>query len=184
MTIELVSYNDVKAFLNLQGETITEYPDLSLIMSSVTSAIEEYLGRFLTYASYEKRKHLWSISHMVGLEALPVDAVDSVKVTESGVTTVLTSSDYDITDYGLYLYTPVSRSLVEVEYDGGYTTDTLPAAISRAALLQIAFEFQTKDHVGASTVSTEGGMTQRPQLGLLKEVQRLLNSHKHPLTWV
>jgi len=184
MTIELVSYSSLKSFLTLEGETVVEYPALSLIMSSVTSAIEEYLGRYLTYASYEKRVNIRSVNQMIKLDALPVDAVDSVYVTTDGTTTLLTSADYDITDYGLYLYTPVSRATVVIEYDGGYTTETLPAAFSRASLLQIALEFQTKDHVGASTVSTEGGMTQRPQLGLLKEVQRLLSAYKHPLRWV
>lgn len=183
MTIELVSYADLKSFLGLEGETVADYPALSLIQTSVTAAIESYLGRNLTYSSYEITQQVWSITSMIRLSALPIDSIDKVAITRDGETASLTSSDYDVTDYGLYLYTPVARGSVSIEYDGGYTAATLPAAISRAALLQVALEFQTKDHVGASTVSTEGGMTQRPQLGLLKEVQRLLNSYRHPLSW-
>jgi len=66
-----------------------------------------------------------------------------------------------------------------VVYTGGITEAT--NSMNRAALLQTAYEFQAKDHIGASSVSAEGGSVQRPELGLLKEVKRILSKDKHPL---
>lgn len=183
MAIELVSYTDLKSFLGLEGATIATYPDLSIIRDSVTYSFESYLGRKLEYSSYEENIYVSSVTSIIKLDALPIDEVSVIQVTEGGVVTNLSSDMYEVMNYGIYLFNPVFRCKVFVEYDGGYVSTDVPYPIKRAALLQTAMEFQTKDHIGASTVSTEGGMTQRPQLGLLKEVTRLLTAYKHPLIW-
>jgi len=183
MTIELVSYADIKAFVGLEETGITEYPSLGVIQSSVVEAIETYLCRSLEYGAYTQSIQVMGQTSIIGLDALPVDSIESVTVTQYGEDTALNTDDYFITEYGIYLYAPVSMCRLAIEYDGGYTTSTIPGAIKRAALLQTIFEFQTKDNVGASSVSTDGGSVQTPELGLLKEVKRLLNPFKHQLAW-
>ena len=57
----------------------------------------------------------------------------------------------------------------------------MPPALSRAAMLQTAYEFQGIDHVAASSVQSEGGSIERPELGLLKEAKKLVVKLVHPL---
>jgi len=82
MTIELVSYADLKVLLGLEEALITAYPDLALIQSSVTAAIEEYVGRSLE--SVERTENFFigsEKSQMIGLKDLPVASVSSVTIT-------------------------------------------------------------------------------------------------------
>jgi hypothetical protein len=53
--------------------------------------------------------------------------------------------------------------------------------MNRAALLQVAHEFQRKERIGSDSISTEGGTVTYPQLGLLAEVKKRLNQYIHPL---
>ena len=184
MTIELVSYADLKSLLDLEETAITSYPSLSVIRDSVVSAIESYIDRDLESGDYETTLFLTSKTAQLKLSALPIASVASVVVTQYGEDTTLAFDDYMILDYGLHLYYPVSNCKVVVNYTGGYDAADVPEPIKRAALLQTAYEFQSKEQIGASSVSNEGGSVQRPALGLLKEVRRMLDRYKHPLSWI
>ena len=181
MAIELVSYDDLKALLNLEDAAITDYPALELLRSSVTSAVEEEIGRLLE--SMERTETIYIGSRkrsMISLPAIPVTAVSSVTVTIIGESeTYDENEEYEITEYGIQLAVSLSKAKMVVVYTGGIST--VPDAMARAALMQVAYEFQAKDNIGSSSVSTEGGSVQRPELGLLKEVRRDLNRYKHPL---
>lgn len=181
MAIELVSYVDLKALLELRETTINDYPSLDLLRTSVTSAIENFLGRCLESTERTEVIYIGSLKRSgIMLPAIPVSTISTVTITELGVSSELTvNSDYEIAEYGIKLFIPHKNVKVVVVYTGGITT--VPIEINRAALLQTAYEFQSKDHIGAESVSTEGGNVNRPQLGLLKEVQRMLVNHQHPL---
>lgn len=181
MSIELVTYADLKALLGLEDALITDYPALDLLRTSVTFAIEEYLGRQLESKERSEIIYITSPTKMLRLDAIPVASVSSLDVTIADDTESYTSDDYFITEYGLKFYHSVSNATVEITYTGGIST--VPEAISRAALMQTAYEFQAKDQIGAESVSTEGGFVSRPELGLLKETRRMLNNHIHPLNW-
>ena len=184
MTIELVSFEDIQAVIDLGELDADSYPALPVLMESVVFAIESYLSRTLTSAVYTESTRVMQKTTMVSLSALPITAVSSVSVTQQGSTESLTiDDDYLITDYGLMLLSSVSNSVVEVVYTGGYLSSNIPGALNRAALLQTIYEFQGKDTIGATSVSTEGGSVQTPALGLLKEVRRLLDPFKHQLAW-
>jgi len=184
MAIELVTFADLKAFLDLESAAITDYPALNIIRSSATFAIEEYLGRLLE--SKERTETIYIGSYktsMIKLPAIPITAISSVTVTiGSDSETYDEHEEYEITDYGLKLFTTLMNAKIVVVYTGGITT--VPDVMNRAALLQTIFEFQAKDQVGAESVSSTGGSVSRPVLGLLKEVRRMLNSEKHPLLQV
>ena len=182
MSIELVSYADLKALLGLTDAAITDYPALDLIRDSVTPAIESYLGRSLESVERTETVFIHGVgSQIISLPAVPVTSVASVTVTIGTDSEVYGSDDYEITEYGIRLYGKLSRAKVVVVYTGGIAavTDT----INRAALLQTTYEYQSKEQIGAESVSTEGGLVSRPALGLLNEVKRMLNSERHPLRW-
>jgi len=183
MSIELVSYADLKSLLDLEDAAITDYPALDVLRGSVTSAFEAYTGRLLEPIARTKSIYVGQQSTaMIRLDAIPISSVASLTVTIAGdAETYTENDDYEIAEYGLRLYSGVKNAVVAITYTGGITT--VPDTMNRAALLQIAYEFQSKDQIGAESVSTEGGAVQRPALGLLKEVKRLLNPSFHPLRW-
>ena len=169
---DLVTFEDLKSLLHLDNDE-EDYPALTLLRDSVKDAIESFLGRTIDNDSYSETKRIVSKTKMVPLNALPVDSVSSVTIDGSA------STDYTISDYGVELGATVSNLPVVVSYIGGL--EEIPGPINRAALIQTAYEYQNHDHIGAESVSTDGGSVQRPSLGLLKEVQRLLKTFKHPL---
>ena len=184
MTIELVPYASLKSLLDLEDVLITDYPALDLLRSSVTSAVEEEIGRLLE--SMERTETIYIGSRkrsMISLPAIPVTAVSSVTVTiGTDSETYDENEEYEISEYGLKLSVSLSNAKMIVVYTGGISV--IPDAMDRAALMHTAYEFQAKDQIGASSVSTAGGSVQRPELGLLKEVRRMLNQYKHPLRLV
>jgi hypothetical protein len=184
MAIELVTYADIKSVLDLEAATIASYPSLSVLQSSVLYAIEEYLGRELESKARSETIYIGaSPTKLIQLKAIPVTSVASLVVTISTDSeTYVLNDDYEITAYGLKLYSEISNCKVAITYTGGIST--VPTALNRAALLQVVHEFQSKDRLGSETITTEGGTISRPPLGLLPEVRRMLNAYKHPMMWV
>lgn len=181
MAIELVTFDQLKALLDLESSTISGYPALSLIRDSVTTAIEEYVGREL-----EKIERSATVfvnetpTAMVQLKGIPVESVSSVTITRAGITETVDTGSYNITSYGIKLiYQKISDAKVDVVYTGGISATT--NAFNRAALLQTAYEYQSKEQIGAEMVSSEGGMVSRPALQLLAHVRKLLKGSLHPL---
>lgn len=182
MAIELVTYADLKNLLELEGTLISEYPALSLLRDSVTDAIEAEIDRELESKERTEYIHVGSTNMaMVPLRGLPVASISSVKIETDDIEETLSSGDYTITNYGLRLGVTSQNSLITVVYTGGYEDADVPGKLSRAALLQTAYEFQNKSNIGATSIFTEGGSTNTPELGLLAEVRRMLQNFKHPL---
>lgn len=171
--MEMVSFEDLKAMLGLEQASIDDYPALLLIRDLVQPAFETFTGCEFDYKKRVETIYFSSRTRMVGLSGLPVKSVSSVVINGSAVT------DYEITNFGIRLGQLVSTGSAVVTYKGGYAT--APDWMRRAALLQTAYEFQNKDHVGADYVQTEGGSVGRPAISLLSEVKRLLITRRHPL---
>jgi len=179
MTIELVTYEALADFMGLEDYDLSAYPALDVVRDSVVAALESYMGREL-----ENRQRTETIyaygkpMKMLALKAIPVVTVSEVLVDGYDWTSYATA-----TGYGIRLDRAAMYAQAQVTYTGGFVADgvSIPEDIARAALIQTAYELQSKDNVGASSVSTEGGTVQRPAIGLLSEVKRLLNNHKHPL---
>ncbi len=182
MTIELVSFTDLKKLMDLTKDTIGDYPALEVLRDSVVAAFEEETGRL--FENIERSTTIYignSPTAMIALPGLPVSEVSSLVVTISETSETYTEfDDFEITRYGVRLLASVRNSKIAITYTGGLP-DTIPTGIARAALLQTVYEDQAKTQIGAESVTTEGGTVDRPALGLLKEVRRLLKSHKHPL---
>lgn len=178
MAIELVEFSALAKLLGLSESSIASYPALSVIRDSVVSALENYTGR--EFEKKQRSETLYAIDapiRMMGLKALPVISVASV-TDEDG-----NALDYRRTGYGIELTAPAFDIIVSAIYTGGYAESALPEDLKRAALIQTAYEFQTKSHIGAETVSTEGGTVSRPALQILPEVKRIMDAYMHPLRW-
>lgn len=175
--MDFIPYDQLRGLLKFEGDTIDDYPDMAVVRTNVTAAIESYLGRKLEYGTYtETRLPQVQPTKMIYLDAIPVESVSSVTV--EGV--ALSSSSYVITDYGLRLATAVTEEKVVVVYTGGIDDGDEPAELIRAGVIQTAYEFQGKQNIGAETVNTEGGSVTRPALQLLPEVKRTLAKLRHP----
>lgn len=184
MSFELTSFDSLKKALKLDKNTLQEYPDLSVLKSSVEAAIENFLGRSLESAARTQSVFASKFgTRMIALDGLPVSSVATITLTDSyGNTQDLTEQqDFRITPYGIKLFSLVKEIDVSVTYTGGYAEGAVPADISRAALLQTIYEYQKSPNLGAETVQTEGGTTTYPELGLLKHVKEILRPHIHPL---
>jgi len=180
MAIELVSYADLKSLLDLEEALITSYPALGVIRESVTSAFESFTGRLFESKERTDTIYISNPTQMIALPAIPVASVSSLVVTFYETSETYTEhGGYEITRYGVKLTSSVQNCKIVITYTGGIST--VPDNLERAALLQTAYEFQSKDQIGAESVTTEGGSVNRPALGLLKEVQRLLKPLVHPL---
>jgi hypothetical protein len=179
MALTLAPFEDLKKLLDLEKATLGDYPALEVLQGWVRGNFEDYLYRTLEEASGVEKPELGvEASPMVPLKRLPVTNVASVTV--DGTTE--DPEAYNVTPYGLLLSRGVSlTNTVEIEYTGGYTDSTLPSPLARAAVLQVVHEYQIRDHVGAQSVQTEGGTVDRPAIGLLAEVRRLLDPYVHPV---
>lgn len=175
--IELASFEALKDILDLDKESINDYPALGIIQLGVLFAIEEELGRELesTERTETTAVGLQSTNHLY-LKAVPISSVSSVTVDGDA----LTSDEYTIMAGGLRLDSAVSESSVVVTYTGGYTVTEIPQTLKRAAEYQTAYEYQGKENIGASSVTTDGGSVNTPALQLLPMTKRLLSKNKHP----
>lgn len=169
--LTLVKFESLKSLLDLTKASIDDYPALKEIQKSVYYAFESYLGRYLERDTYTHQAV--ASGKLLPLMALPVVSVSSC-VLSSGIDL---TSDVIIRPDGLELPYRVSSS-VETTYIGGF--EEVPGELTRAATLQILHEYQRKEHIGATSVSNEGGSIQWPELGLLKEVKRILDPYVHP----
>jgi len=183
MSIELVSFANLKSFMNLADAAITDYPALGVIRDSVTAAFENHTSRL--FEEIERTQTIFigrCVTSMISLSGVPVASVSTVTVTIGGDDESYTEDDdYEITSYGIRLFSELKNSKIVVVYTGGLSA--VPMDIARAALLQTVHEFQSKDQIGAESVSTDGGTISHPPLGLLKEVRRILRQYIHPLGW-
>lgn len=169
--LDLAPFADLKPVLGLTKDEIEEYPQLAVIKTSVYAAFESYCGCEFESDEREETNHL-SGERVIPVRALPVTSIVSVVVAGTDYT-----ADCEEAADGIRLPCVMSGKAV-VTYEGGL--EDVPADLARAALLQTVHEFQRKDTMGATNVSTEGGSTSWPELGLLKEVKRILDRYTHP----
>jgi len=181
--IDLVSYEELKTLLGLDGDTIADYPELELLRTSVLAAIESHIGRKLTQEERIETIYIGSNpTSIISLPAIPIISVSSVVASFFGTDQTMTeNSDYIVDSFGIRLLYKIRTAKITITYTGGLTATT--GNLKRAALMQTAYEYQGKEQIGASYTSNEGGSVTRPELSLLKEVKRVLSPEIHPLKW-
>lgn len=185
MAFELTTFADIKALADLSKSLITDYPSIGVLKPAVEGAIIDYCQAEFDATVSPRTETFFTGSTptaMIPFRALPVGTITSVTVTTLGEDTSLTeNTDYEVTAYGIRTFTNYQNAKFTLVYVGGYAEGSVPAGLSSAALIQTAYEYQNHNHIGAETVSTEGGTVRRPALQLLPEVVRRLQPYVHPL---
>ena len=172
MAIELVSFDTLKPLLDL-NDTEKDYPDLTLIQESVVTSLEDHTHRTFSEDNYEEELFTGGMpTKMIPLLAIPISSI--TEVTIDGEVT----DDYEIRNYGIEMGRTITNQTVKVTYAGGIID--VPAGLERAARLQTMYEYQHKTSIGLEIVSTPGGTITKPEVGMLKEVKKLLQKHMHP----
>lgn len=174
--LTLVKFEDLASMLDLTKDSIDEYPSLKVLVSSVYVAIESYLSRTLEFDTYTESVDVRN--RLIPLKAFPISNVVTV-VIQSDSTNYAESCTKK---YAHIMLPKEVEAYVTVVYSGGY--EEAPDPIKRAALLQVLHEWQRKDQIGAENVTNDGGSVIWPELGLLKEVRRLLDPFVHPIKYV
>lgn len=165
----IVEFDDVKALLGLE-KSQDKYPDLTVILGQVHSALENHCQRAFEFDEYTETGYVDGLD--IPLRALPLASVKSVTV--DGKSQVL----YWRARGDRISFRGHQEGSFKVIYKGGF--DEIPADVKRAAVLQACHEYQRKDLIGATAVNTDGGSVQyQGQVTLLKEVVRLLAPYRN-----
>ncbi len=172
--MEIVTFEDLKALLDLEKAAMSDYPALELIAELVQPSFEQYLGVQFDEERRSFSKYIENPTKLIPLEGLPVKSISTLQFEGMDIT------GYTIVEFGLRLGAEISNGLLECTYTGGL--QEVPSWLRRAATLQVAYEYQTKEHIGSDYVTTEGGSVGRPALKMLNDVKRILDPHRHPLT--
>lgn len=169
----VVDFADLKKLMDLENSNISDYPDLELIADSVHANLENWAGRKLDLSASKTETGILYNSKFISLTNLPISSITSVTVDGN----TLTSDDYDQNDYGITLKLARSGAWSVVSV-GGFTL--IPDDIYRAELYQIAYEYQHKNNIGATSFNADGGGYNIPGFIILDDVKRLLAKYIHP----
>ena len=180
MALDLIIFDELKALLGL-SKTEADYPALEIIEKRIVAAVEGHIGRELALKERTAELDITFPTRQIRLKALPVVSVSSVTLQYFGEEEDIDSDEYMISSFGLKSLIRLGPGRLVVVYTGGYANKDIPAIIRQAATIQAAYEFQTKDHIGAEQISTEGGTKTVPALALLGEVKDMLRRERHPL---
>jgi hypothetical protein len=170
--MSLWDFDSIKGVLGLT-KSVESYAGFETLADSAEARIEAYLQRHLPLTTYTDRGRLYRrTAPYIPLRGLPIASVSTLTI--DGVP--VSADEYEIDEYGLFLYAE-RTGLWVCTYSGGL--EEAPAWLSRALTMQIAYEWQGHDHIGASNVSTSGGSVSRPALELLPDVRAVLAPYRH-----
>lgn len=176
---EIITFDELKTRLKLSQPNLSDYPELESIKSSVEYAIKSYVDREFCLGTYvEQVDSSYIAGNLLPLRAIPIIELKSIQVLsgDSGYSDI---SNYTVGFAWLKSLTTLPELQLKITYDGGL--EEMPDALKRACLLQTLFEFQSKNEVAAIRLKQpSGGEIERPPLGLLDEVKRLLTDYVHP----
>lgn len=144
----VVSINLAKQHLRLDTDDGTDDDLIKHLIEVATERAEHQLGRSLLTKTYKTiAQNLGSINLIPNLiNLLSVEATD-----ESGVTIVLTDSDYYLRESNLVpklLPKEFIEKTIAVTYTAGYgTTDNIPKAIKQWILVDLATLYENREAV-------------------------------------
>ena len=174
----LFRFEAIRDLIDLEGPVskegpaeLSDFPQIALLMDSVQASIESFCGRVFELESYTETGFIDGLE--LYLPALPIKKIKSFEV--DGVSVDI--SQLKITRSGVRIPNFALDAQWKLKYQGGF--DDIPADIQRAALLQTVYEYNRLPNVGATSVSTDGGSTRTPELGLLQEVKNLLWKYRN-----
>jgi hypothetical protein len=179
----MLNFNTVDAFLKLSdhnnpnaGSSFDDFPEIKIMVNELQYAFEEFCYRKIATVDLIKETfYITNGDSFLALDALPIKKVNEVKIDGK----ILSPSVIKTSGGGIYI--PKNNTnqdqRVDVKYFGGF--EEMPPAILRAARIQMIYEYERRNYLGAQSVSSEGTTVSYPEFGLLKEVKRLLQNYKN-----
>lgn len=169
----LVTFDQVKAFLDLSKSTLEDYPDLEFLIDSMESVFEDYCYRKFEVMERESKTIFTTEEDKVALFGVPIISVASVFVGGEEV-------DYQRSDNVIKLGSVVpAYTEIIITYTGGLylTTETVPKDLNIAAIRQVAFEYQNRETIGVTKQIIDGNTNEVENLGLIKYTKMVLDRY-------
>ncbi len=102
----IVNFSDIKRLLDLEKDTLTDYPDLETLADSVHDSLENYVGRSLSLVTKSVEEGInVECSDLIDLKNLPLKSVSYIKIND-----VLYTGAYLSTGYGIKVATEFTGS--------------------------------------------------------------------------
>jgi len=175
----IVNFTDLANFLNLSKTELSEYPTLGVLLDAVQSHFENHTQRLFDLKTHTQKFRVKAFSSSkFYVFATPINDVSSVTVNSEPVDT------FTILDDCIDLTGLATGDKVEIEYIGGIVDvddidNTLPQDLKKAAIYQVAFEYQNRIKIGATTIGLQGDSTTIPEINLLPNVVDILKPYRN-----
>lgn len=150
--------------------------NLSRLITAASAAIETYLGRVITEASYT---YTWSGKNTVSVMLPNYPVTEITSVTISGVTIPAAVSQntcgYMFTEYGVVLvgYEFIKGILnCSIVYTAGYAT--VPAEIEQACIDLVSLRYSERDRTGIQSKSLAGESVTYSQKDMPESIKSVL----------
>jgi len=191
----IVTLSEMKAELGLSDTTDDAL--LTQAMAALDGRFDSFLNRILA-RGINVIEYFDGGGRTLLLARFPVESVTSINVDADavwGAATLLGSTDYRLNKLrGRIVFGadgseswPTGYQNIRVVYTAGFVAggeippagqSAMPEAIRRAYILQCAFEWRNRTHLGQQSVSAQGGSINLAPAKLLPEVQDILNEWK------
>ena len=178
----IVTFADIKKFLDLTDSAITDYPGLEGILDSMQPEFEEFCSRLFDIEERTETERVSDIDKVIfPVFGVPIDTVAEVLV---NAVALVVSDDFTIFDTYIELEEPLEKGdLLSIRYTGGIidNTDapsllaTLPKELNFAAVRQISFEYQNRERIGVTQTTLDDDTQKIPETDLLNYTIRILN---------
>lgn len=188
--MDLLTKEDLKARIGIDDSTDNAVIDE--IIAIVSAKVEKYLGRSALTTTYTEYFNVGVGSACFPLKAFPVTSITTVHNDidwSFAATTLVDATNYTVdTSSGLLYVEPdcliCGFRALKVVYVGGMadTTSSFKTSypdVYDAALLQVAYQYQTRKQIGAQSInSITGGVTWVGDVEFLSSVKATLDRHK------
>jgi len=185
--MDLTTTADVKTLLVMSGSTHDTL--IGEMVTDMSRRFGQEMDRFLMAESQTEVFRARQGQRTLGVTAVPMSALTSIKVgitrDFSGVTALTSNSDFviDLTQGEIEFMFVMDGGFIEVVYTGGMAANaaafkTAYPDIARACSKQVAYEFERRNRPNSSTTVSGANKTYEDPLGLLSDVQRVLDMNR------
>jgi hypothetical protein len=200
VAINLTTRDQVKTWLGITGSSADERIDL--LIPAVSRRLERYLGRTDGIELRSRTELLASTPEIPSgkvfsytTKVAPISSVASIKIDETRVfgasaTTLTENEDFYVDgDQGVIVFDgyrpPEGFGEVQLVYTAGFAASTVNllaeakyADLTMGATMQVAYVFDRRNSVGATSENVNGATRSQPALDLLPDVISMLTPYR------
>jgi len=185
--LDLTTTADVKTLLVMSGSSHDTL--IGEMVTDMSRRFGQEMGRSLMAESQTEVFKARQGQRTLGVTAAPMSALTSLKVSItkdfSGVTALTSNSDFviDLAEGEIEFLFVLDSGYIEAAYTGGMAANTAAFKtaypdIARACSKQVAYEFERRGRPNSSTTVSGANRTYEDPLGLLADVQRVLDMNR------